>query len=154
MGLAAGVRGSGGSGRCRPLRCTLLRCTDRAGTTGRGKQATRGPGIGSRGENRGRSSDGGKELPGCWERSFCQNISQSICKLWHSCSVLQPPRDHPRKMARESGEHMQILALCKIWLLLVSLRRNEEYMKTGNCKHLSRCYPVYMRCLNVFFIAK
>ena len=143
MGLAAGVRGSGGSGRCCPLRCTLLRCTgtllrctDRAGTTGRGKQATRGPGIGSRGENRGRSSDGGKELPGCcwWERSFCQNISQSICKLWHSCSVLQPLRDHPRKMARESGEHMQILALDKIWLFFVSLRRNEEYMKTGNCK--------------------
>ena len=58
--------------------CRPLRCTDRAGTTGRGQATTRGPGIGSRGENRARSSnDGGKELPGCcWEPRFCQNISQ------------------------------------------------------------------------------
>ena len=41
--------------------CRPLRCTDRAGTTGRGQATTRGPGIGSRGENRARSSDGGKE---------------------------------------------------------------------------------------------
>ena len=41
--------------------CRPPRCTDRAGTTGRGQATTRGPGIGSRGENRARSSDGGKE---------------------------------------------------------------------------------------------
>ena len=123
VGLAAGVRGSGGSGRCRPLRCTLLRCTDRAGTTGRGKQATRGPGIGSRGENRGRSSDGGKELPGCW---WWEGGSGASAKIFLSrsanCGI------HALSYSRfviiqgrwqgESGEHMQILALGKIWPFL------------------------------------
>ena len=140
VGLAAGVRGSGGSGRCRPLRCSLLRCTDRAGTTGRGKQATRGPGIGSRGENRGsRSSYGGKELPGC-----CHCGSGASAKIFlsgsancgiHALSYSRFVIIQGRWQKKKAGTAGQG-ALGRIWPLLVSLRRNKEYMTTDICKHL------------------
>ena len=63
-------------------------------------------------------------------------IFLSRCKLWHSCSVLQPLRDHPRKMARrERGAHANS-GICRICLFLVGLRRAflMKNMEIGNCK--------------------
>ena len=52
-------------------------------------------------------------------------IFLSRCKLWHSCSVLQPLRDHPRKMARrERGAHANS-GICRICPFLDLL--DEEY---------------------------
>ena len=104
--------------------CRPPRCTDRAGTTGRGQATSREPGIGSRGENRARTIDGGKE-GNCRDAAFAggsqasAKIFLSGCKLWRSCSVLQPLRDHPRKMGGGEREVLANSCICGIWLFLV-----------------------------------
>ena len=125
------VRGNAGlvSGEVEEVAGALsstLRCTDRAGTTGRGQATTRGPGIGSRGENRARTREGwweGGELVGCWwtvgagllPKYFSVGANCGIHALSYSRFVIIQGR-----WQEESGKHMQILALVKIWPFLVS----------------------------------
>ena len=82
----------------------------------------------------GRRGIGGMLVDG-GSRAASAKIFLSRCKLWHSCSVLQPLRDHPRKMARrERGEHANS-GICRICPFLVGLGRAfwMKNMEIVNC---------------------